>query len=183
MSLQPATYEQAKAAFKPLRRPRIEKRADSSSLGRKASPARRKAPKTKRKKRLTTGQLKKRAWTEFSIYIRSRGADSEGFNLCVTCQQRYFWKDLQAGHFIRGRLNANLFDERGCQPQCHRCNIHFQGNVVVYYKWMLEHYGQEVIDGLMRQNDQTHKWLPGELESIWQKYKDLNSQNPLLREN
>lgn len=178
MSLFPSTYEEAKLTHKPLKRSNMTRKASS---GLKTSPARRVAPKKKRKKKLTAGQLKKKAWKEFSVFIRTRGADSEGFNLCVTCQQRFFWKDLQAGHFIRGRLNSNLFDDRGCNAQCHRCNIHFQGNVVIYYKVMLEWYGQATIDELLRQNDQTHKWQAGELEGLLEKYKALNAANPLLQ--
>lgn len=133
----------------------------------------------KRPKKLTDGQLKKRVWREFSVFVRLRGADDQGFNVCVTCGTRRFWKDLQAGHFIRGRLNANLFDERGCNPQCYVCNIHFQGNVVIYYKWMLEHHGQEVIDALLVQNVGTKKWRGGELQALLDHYKAINEANPL----
>jgi len=135
-----------------------------------------------KKKRLTTGQLKKRTWKEFSIFIRTRGADAEGFVCCATCGVKKHWKEIQAGHFIAGRLNSNLFDERGVHPQCGLCNVVKKGNGPKYYQFMESTYGKEVIDELMRQNDQTHKWLPGELESIWHKYRDLNATNPLLSE-
>jgi hypothetical protein len=36
-----------------------------------------------------------------------------------------------------------------------------------------------VIDEMLTQNDQTHKWLPGELESIAKRYAEINSINPL----
>jgi hypothetical protein len=166
VSLQPQTFAEAKVAFKPLKRGAIKRRP----LGKKS----------RRAKRPTVGQLKKNAWKEFSIYIRTRGADDNGFNVCCTCGIKKFWKDLQAGHFIRGRLNANLFDERGVWPQCYSCNIGAQGNVVVYYKWMLEKFGQEVIDELLAQNNVTRKWLPGELVGLIEKYKALNESNPLV---
>lgn len=189
MSLSPPTFEEAKASHKPLKRTgfvkgrlygfsvpetRLSPAKHQQSLSRKA------VKKPKKKKKLTTGQWKKKAWTEFSIFIRTRGADSNGHSVCITCNERIAWKSMQAGHFIRGRLNSNLFDERGCWVQCLRCNIHLQGNVVVFYKFMLAKYGQEVIDELMRQNDETHKWVPGELQSIWEKYKALNAVNPLF---
>jgi hypothetical protein len=185
MSLQPATYEAAQAQFKPLKRTAMNRQGQ----GLKTSPANssaRRAPlrkKPKRKKRLTDGQLKKRVWKQFSIWIRLREADAEGYTVCVTCGERKFWKtEMQAGHFIRGRLNANLFDERGCRAQCLRCNIHLQGNVVLYYKFMLATYGQEVIDELLEQNNQTRKWLPGELAALLEKYRAINAANPLLQE-
>lgn len=205
-AFQPPTFEEAKLTFKPLRRSRMVRTRDSLSPSGKASLrngiARKRASGLKRrsikssavpygslsvskkkkakKKRLTDGQLKKRVWREFSIFVRTRNASPDGINRCFTCPTYLHWKELQAGHFVRGRLNANLFDERGCQPQCHRCNIHFQGNVVVYYGAMRELYGQEVIDKLIQQNYQTKKWAPGELASLLEKYKTINAANPLI---
>lgn len=189
MSLDPATYEEAlqKARSKP-QKPRTPLRSGSglktslkSTSGQQAL-SRKATKRSKKKKKLTTGQLKKRAWKEFSIFIRTRGADCNGDNVCITCNERIAWIALQAGHFIRGRLNANLFDERGCHPQCYACNIHRQGNVVYYFKFMRKIYGEAVIDELLAQNNKTHKWLPGELQSIWEKYKGSNAENPLLRD-
>lgn len=156
--------------------------------GLKTSPAsriKRKRPigkKVKRRKRLTDGQLKKKVWTEFSLFIRTREADADGFTACVTCGERRHWKQMQAGHFIRGRLNANLFDERGCNAQCYACNVGRQGNVVEYYEWMLAHHGPEVISALKQQNNQTRKWQPGELQGLLERYRELNRANPLLKD-
>lgn len=136
--------------------------------------------KPKKKKKLSTGALKKKVWIQFSIFIRTRGADSSGFNACVTCGVRKFWRDLQAGHFIRGRLNANLFEERGCYSQCYSCNVGAQGAVVIYYKKMLEMYGQEVIDELIAQNNKTRKWQGGELQALLDHYAALNESNPIV---
>ena len=55
---------------------------------------------------------------------------------------------MQAGHFIDGHMNAIMFDLRGIHPQCFACNCMKHGNKVEYYKFMLEEYGQEVIDEL-----------------------------------
>lgn len=154
--LRPNTYEQAKAQFKPLAR---------SAFKRK--PA-------KKKKRVKISTLKNKAWAEFSVWVRQRGSNSQGMNQCITCGVTKHWKELQAGHFIAGRLNSNLFDERGCHPQCSVCNVIKAGNGPMYYKFMLKSYGQEVIDELLRQNDQTKKWLPGELEDIAKRYATLN---------
>jgi hypothetical protein len=189
MSLNPESYEQAKLAFKPLKRSRMTRKASSAlktspaSNLRRQSLSRKSVKKSKRKKKLTTGQWKKKAWREFSVWVRANDATRDlGLERCVTCGTVKHWKELHAGHFIRGRLNANLFDERGCHPQCYGCNVGKQGEVVVYYKWMLARYGQEVIDDLLAQNNKTHKWLPGELQGIYEKYKALNDLNPLLKD-
>lgn len=177
MSLNPKTYEEALDGYKPLKRSRLKQKA---SKGLKASH--KSGKRQKRPRKLTTGQLKKRVWTEFSIFIRTHNATQDlGLERCVTCGVVKRWTELQAGHFIRGRLNANLFEERGVHPQCYRCNISFQGNVVVYYGVMLQKYGQEVIDELLEQNNHTKKWAPLELEGLYRKYKELNAQNPLCQ--
>lgn len=169
MSLGPKTFQEAGENFKPLARKSMKR----------GSAIKRRSPKPKKKK-IKISTLKNRAWTEFSIFIRLRGADSEGMNRCVTCRVSKHWKQLQAGHFIAGRLNSNLFDERGCNPQCYSCNVGKHGNGVMYYKFMQRTHGEAVIDELIRQNDITQKWLPGQLESIRGKYAGLNKFNPLI---
>jgi hypothetical protein len=187
MSLNPATFEEAKSRFKPLKRSRL---ATTSPKPQKSllSPRKRSKPlsrkpvkKAKRKKKLSIGNLKKKVWTQFSIFIRTRDADGLGWSQCFTCPQKSFWREMQAGHFIRGRLNANLFDERGCQVQCYSCNIHRQGNVVIYYRMMLLKYGDEVISALLLQNSTTRKWQGGELQGLLDHYKAINAANPLLQ--
>lgn len=192
----PADFKEARERFKPLSRAKMTRRV---ALSGKTSPARGKSPKRAasaipygtnslpgrkkkgKRKKLTDGQLKKRVWKEFSIFIRTRGADDNGFNRCVTCNGGpWHWKDLQAGHFLRGRLNANLFSELGVWPQCYACNVGRDGNVVVYYKFMLAEHGQQVIDDLIEQNNHTRKWQAGELDFLLAKYKALNAANPLI---
>jgi hypothetical protein len=189
-SLSPKTFE---AALEKTRNRPVKARsplARGKGFSRPSSPLRRKSAKSapitakvkKGKKKITTGRLKKRVWKEFSIFIRTRGADENGFNRCVTCIVKKHWKELQAGHFIRGRLNSNLFDERGVNPQCYICNVHFQGNVVVYYGWMLAKHGQEVIDELIAQNNQTKKWAANELQGLLDHYRAINKANALTRD-
>lgn len=185
MSFQPATFEEAKARFKPLKRTRP--RESPPSRGKKSLTHLKTLRKpirgaTKKRKKPTISSLKKKAWKEFSIFIRTRNADAEGFVACVTCGARKLWTAMQAGHFIAGRLNSNLFEERGTHPQCSMCNVVKHGNGPRYYQFMLATYGQEVIDELLAQNDQTKKWLPGELQQICEKYRAINAGNPLTLE-
>lgn len=194
-SLSPKTYEAAleRANSKPIKPrqslSRSKKGLVRSPIRTKGQPAGtqgagtkalRPTRKSKRKKQLSTGQWKKKAWVQFSIFIRTRGADSEGLNLCFTCDIRLHWKRLEAGHLVPGRGNAVLFNEIGVNPQCRRCNGHFRGNTIVYYPKMVVLHGQQVVDELIAAKDATHKWLPDELEEIYTRYKTLNDANPLL---
>lgn len=53
---------------------------------------------------------------------------------------------MQAGHFLPGRSDAVLFDDRGVNAQCYRCNILLQGAWPAYYRKMQEMYGQDWIE-------------------------------------
>lgn len=103
-----------------------------------------------------TSKLKKKAWDSFSIYIRTRDclrfSGSPDFGKCITCNRAYDFKQLQAGHFIQGRMNSVLFDERLVYSQCLGCNGNPPygkgGNYVAYTLFMLnvEEYTVEEIE-------------------------------------
>lgn len=76
---------------------------------------------------------------------------------------------MQAGHFLSGRSNGILFDERGVHPQCSiPCNQQPDGVVgKAYYDYMVKNYGQDVIDELRRLKRTPTKlsidWYEGEI--------------------
>lgn len=82
-------------------------------------------------------------WYEFSLYIRSRDSDNNGICTCCTCGKKMFWSgvECQAGHFVPGRTNNILFDERIVHSQCSRCNEYLGGNHWEYRKFMKSKYG------------------------------------------
>lgn len=177
MSLQPASFEEAKLKHKPMKRGRIA--PGTPTLSRKPVSLSR-GKKTATAKRKRKGNPKKKAWAEFSRFIRTRMADAQGMVACVTCGVKKHWKEMQAGHFIAGRLNSNLFDDRGCHAQCYGCNVGRNGNMLKYYRFMASTFGEDVITELERQNDETRKWKAGELQEIAARYAALNATNPLL---
>lgn len=99
---------------------------------------------------------KESAWKAFSLYIRTRDCirfrDSLTDGMCVTCKRDYPLKQLQAGHFIQGRGNSVLFDERIVFTQCVGCNgnppFGKGGNYVEYTLFMMnsEGYSKEEIE-------------------------------------
>jgi hypothetical protein len=70
--------------------------------------------------------------------------------MCVTCNRDYPYKSLQAGHFIQGRSNSVLFDERIVYSQCAGCNMNRPygkgGNYVEYFVFMEEEWGRDMIE-------------------------------------
>lgn len=111
-------------------------------------------------------------WPIFSKFIRLKYADWRGYCTCVTCGKVQSWKEMQAGHFIPGRMNSILFEERGVHPQCYLCNGPLKGNPRKYEAFMKEKYGQEVIDELDKLSNEMRQFKHEELVDMWNHYKD-----------
>ena len=102
-------------------------------------------------KKITTSKAKARAWKACSKYIRYRDA-YQGHAPCCTCGRILPIEGagcIHAGHFIPGRTNALLYNEKNIHTQCYHCNCRKQGAWPEYYTFMEKTYGQEVIDELM----------------------------------
>lgn len=118
----------------------------------------------------TVSQLKKECWVLFSKYIRLRDClkttGCTSFGLCVTCQKRYHFKLLQAGHFIPGRHNNNLFSEKGVHAQCYNCNCNLKSNPLVYRRKIIEMYGEGYDEVLEQEDKITKKYTIQDLEEL-----------------
>lgn len=137
---------------------------------------------TKLKKRRSRkkSNINKTAWKWFSLFIRARdcleqtGSIEEGN--CVTCGDRYKFKELQAGHCIPGRNHSILFDERLVNAQCSHCNKNVQygglgGNYAKYHIWYIEKYGLEDFKEKERLSKELLKLNAVELVEISDKYR------------
>lgn len=127
-------------------------------------------------KRRTVSKLKKDIWPLFSKYIRLRDClqttGCASFGLCITCGKRYHFKLLQAGHFIAGRHNANLFSEKGTHAQCYNCNINLRGNTLAYRRKIIEMYGNGYDEVLEKESQQIRKFSIQELEALVEYYRE-----------
>ena len=73
--------------------------------------------------------------------------------LCRTCGRilSRLESGSHAGHFIpkgHGGSSGVYYDERNVNCQCHNCNVWEEGNRIEYTPFMIEKYGQKVIDEL-----------------------------------
>ncbi len=128
-----------------------------------------------KKKHPSVSALKKKCWAVFSLYIRMRDClkttGCASFGLCITCGKRYHIKLLQAGHFVSGRHNANLFSERGVHAQCYNCNINLRGNTLEYRRQIVGTYGEGADIELEKEARQIKKFTPGDLKDLTEYYK------------
>ena len=127
---------------------------------------------------MTKTKAKKLAWAEFSKYIRLRDAlrttQTMTDVLCVSCGARKpaFGKGCaQAGHFIPGRHNSILFDEKIVQAQCYHCNIGLKGNWVAYEIKMIQMYGANTVSRLKAKKTKTVQYKVQDYLDIRDKYK------------
>jgi len=74
--------------------------------------------------------------TTFSIFIRMRDVDENGFVKCCTCPTVRHWKEMDAGHFVLRKHLATRWRESNCHAQCQECNRHESGELVEYLIFM-----------------------------------------------
>ena len=136
----------------------------------------RQTPKKPIKKRETISSVKKRAWVLFSKCIRIRDClkttGCASFGLCITCGKRYHISLLQAGHFIPGRHNANLFSEKGVHAQCYNCNINLRGNTLEYRRQINKMYGEGYDEVLEKEAREIKKFTVKDLLELEQDLKN-----------
>ena len=134
----------------------------------------------------------------FSLYIRFRDAlefqkevpDADiSFGRCCTCGKIGQWKYMDCGHFIsrgRGGGSGVRWDERNAHLQCKPCNGGFYAGTntrtkvdEAYKQFMLEKYGQAVIDQLefLDRNQSYHGKILGIGLMYKQMYEDLRGKD------
>lgn len=115
----------------------------------------------KRKKLSIVEKLHKELWKKFSQYVRQK---SKG--LCYTCGERKHWKEMDASHYIHGRLD---YDERNIHACCVYCNRYLHGNLGRYAEKLITELGEEGLQKLRYDANQIKKWSAEELKDLIKK--------------
>lgn len=114
--------------------------------------------------------LKEVLWKLISVYVRRRDR-----GICFTCGIRYWnddlgendWKRMDAGHFLHGALDFDLWN---IHCQCQKCNRELGGNLVVYRQKMIAFYGKKTVEDMVRRSKEVFKptdlWLQKEINRI-----------------
>jgi hypothetical protein len=130
-------------------------------------------------------KLKAKVWKKFSEYIRLKEClETTGtldYGICVTCNKRFHYSELQAGHFIDGRSNSVLFVEDLVHIQCYHCNCVLSGNKDNYAPYMIKRYGIAQVEKMYLLKHMNKSLSVLELEAIYQdlvnKIKDLKNDS------
>ena len=129
-----------------------------------------------KKKKITITQIKKKAWAEFSKYIRLKYADANGMEACYTCGKVLHWKQMQAGHGIGGRNNAVLFMEEVVRPQEVGCNIYGGGKYSIFAEKLISEYGAKKYAYFVQESNKEKKMTVLDYQAVFEAYRDLNKQ-------
>lgn len=116
-------------------------------------------------------RLHKEAWRVFSLYIRTKNANSANLLGCYTCGKILLWREAQAGHLHHNKLD---FDERNIHAQCGGCNKYLHGNLAKYATKLVKELGVEGMQKLELDSN-TVKYSKEDLEQIIDKYQKLNN--------
>lgn len=84
----------------------------------------------------------------FSIYIRLRDSDKNGYCRCISCSKINHWKDVDCGHFVNRSHMSTRYNERNCHAQCRKCNRFDEGNNIGYTRGLIKLYGVKILNDL-----------------------------------
>ena len=111
-------------------------------------------------KKLTRSKLVKKLDTVFSQWVRLSNADNNKNCICVTCNKVFFWKEIQAGHFMSRKHYSIRWSEDNVKPQCVGCNVFKYGE---QYKFSL-FLGKDAAEVLYLKSKEIVKFTNYELE-------------------
>lgn len=120
-------------------------------------------------KKPSISKLKKKLDKYFSLYIRLKDADNDGYNYCYTCNKKEYYKYLQNGHFISRRYLATRFDEQNCKPQCPACNVFRYGEQYLFGQKL----GKKLAEELQLKSKSTVKIMAIEYQEKIAYYKGI----------
>lgn len=118
-------------------------------------------------KKISRKNLIKKLDAVFSQYVRIKNSDKNGFCTCVTCKQKYPYKQIQAGHFISRKHYATRWVIDNVHPQCVSCNVFKYGE---QYKYSL-FLGPERSNLLYLQSQKIVKFSNADLQEMLDEFK------------
>ena len=128
--------------------------------------------KLKKVKKSRKISLRNKADKIFSIYIRRKYANFQGYVSCYTCGKTAQWEGegMQCGHYVsRARMNTR-YDEANARVQCYGCNVGRGGNYPEYSVRLVRECGVEILEELTEKGDKIvkldEKWYENIIENI-----------------
>lgn len=110
--------------------------------------------------------------TAFSIYIRVRDADDDGYCRCFTCSHVAYWNKMDCGHGISRSRKGVKYDEKNNHPQCKSCNRHRDGMQAVYQRRVEQVYGAGSWETLLTEARKVIRWTQSDIDAMTKEYRE-----------
>ena len=126
-----------------------------------------------KKKRTERQKAEDELWRVFSLWIRQRDADDNGYMKCISCGKVIHWRDggnCHAGHYYSRGIRSVKYHEKNSNGQCYSCNMHQEGNKQGYAVGLIKKYGEGVLDELMICKNNTSKLGTQEMKILTNDY-------------
>jgi hypothetical protein len=140
--------------------------------------------KTKTKQKTEIEKLEVKLWEIFSVFIRLRDTDKNGYGKCFTCPRIIHWSKGDAGHGIPRQHKATKFSECNNNLQCKHCNGFEGGMREVYKVEMDKKYGAQTWDKILVASKGTIHFsvplLKNNIEYYSQKVEELKTEKGML---
>ena len=107
----------------------------------------------------------------FSLYIRLRDADDNGYITCYCCGKKVFWKAAQNMHYIPRQHLSLRFSEVNCNAGCVHCNYYMNGNIEQYIIHLKKDHGEDINERLVLAKHQKTKISETEYKTLVAFYK------------
>jgi len=95
----------------------------------------------------------------------------DGVCQCVCCGVKGDPRNFDGAHFVSRKHSSVCFSEINVHACCVRCNQHEHGNLIAYYDFMREAYGQEAVDELKAKARKLKTWTIDELKPMRAEYR------------
>jgi Bacteriophage Lambda NinG protein len=119
----------------------------------------------------------------FSIYIRLRDSDENGYCRCISSGKIAYYTEMDAGHFINRKHMSLRFNECNVNAQSRSDNRFDEGNIEGYRRGLIKKYGKNIIDQLYATKNETLKLGKFEINAMikhyTQKVKELKQSKTL----
>ena len=135
---------------------------------------------------LSVKELEKVLDKWFSLFIRARDSNEEGYIFCCTCGRPKKWRALDGadcGHYSK-RNRAHRFNEKNTNSQCKKCNNYGKGESDKHAIYIDKKYGEGTAKELRESENIIIKrpdwWYIEKIEHYKNKFKQLQIKKGLI---
>jgi len=130
-----------------------------------------------RRGKWTKSRWRKELDKVFSLYIRQKYADDNGYVSCYTCGNSKHWKEMHCGHYVSRSYLSTRFDENNVRCQDYSCNMYKGGDPITFRENLVKEIGEEcVLEIEKKRHEITHytiQWYKDKVEHYTQELKNM----------